>query len=119
MEERTRKNLKLILELAAVVIAVFGILLSHGGMKKELARLETNQAQQHVLIERQSAGIDELIRGQKQVHERLLALRGQRTETPKPTDSGNDLTETLDYIGDVPKRVGKEAERFLDRINPF
>ena len=56
----------------------------------------------------------------------LEALAAQGEEAPpgatSPTAggssgrSGNDVTETLDYLADTPKRIGKEAERALEKI---
>ena len=32
------------------------------------------------------------------------------------SSSGNDVTETVDYLAETPKRIGKEAERALKKI---
>ena len=59
---------------------------------------------------------------------KLAAASSQApTEVPAPaqpvapvqitvTESGNVITETADYVAGVPKRIGKELGRALDKI---
>ena len=109
----TQRNIKLVLQAIVAVAALIGVLQSHGSRNKELSRLNVNQKVLYGQIEAQRDTINALIASQRQIVETTPV------STPQADESGNDLTETLDYIGDVPKRVGREAERLLDKLNPF
>ena len=126
-ENETRSNIMLFIGLAGLGLTIIGVFLSHGEFRTDMTTLDTNQDFQHRLLVQQAAKIDSLIAGQKQLHERILQLPDSSDSTSTQTsqtqsaqqNQGNDVTETLDYIGDVPRRVGREAERFIDKINPF
>ena len=61
--------------------------------------------------------IDELVRKQASVEESRGAPSPSGSAPASSEDSGNDVTETLDYLGDVPQRIGREAERLVDKVN--
>lgn len=114
-----RDWIRLVIEAVGVIILLAGLVRSGRVTERDLARLETNQQAQYEVIARQAAVIDGLVRRQASVEESRSAPSSSSRAPASSEDSGNDVTETLDYIGDVPQRIGREAERLVDKINPF
>ena len=113
---------KLILKVAGIVIS--GYLLHESKIKTErdFDRLYEYQNELRYVLSEQNTVIEDLVVQQNQLQIAIAELRDPRPvrRTPQPeSEPGNDLTETIDYVAKTPKRIGREAERFLDKINPF
>lgn len=117
------RQVTIVIELVVAVSALVGVVLANAGRDNDLKRLDENQASLYEALAAKTAEIESLKSSQEQMHSHILRLYEQQGASPQVPvsvdNSGNIVTETADYALGLPKRAAKEAERFLDRINPF
>ena len=113
-------------------IAVIGVLIVALGLFYGISRDVRNDIREEISeirtdVNSQQDIVMELLRNQGEIAGFLDAIDMSLVPPENPpeepedssSESGNDVTETLDYLADTPRRIGREVERTLENLNPF
>lgn len=109
--------------LVAVLLTILGCAVGVvGWMSGEINRLETQVARLEAVVYGSLERELEIAASVQILEARVDQIDGGKPKNPITINvtgpGGNPIVEVLDYLDDTPKRVGREIERTLKRLDP-